>query len=74
MVPTATRVAVLVDSTSPTAAEAMVRDVEPAARAIGLQIHAFNAGQRRDQCRLHNVCARTDGRGLDELLPHRSQP
>ena len=44
MVPTATRVAVLVDSTSPTAAEAMVRDVEPAARAIGLQIHALNAG------------------------------
>jgi len=43
-VPTATRVAVLVDSTSPTAAEAMVRDVEPAARAIGLQIHALNAG------------------------------
>jgi putative tryptophan/tyrosine transport system substrate-binding protein len=44
MVPTATRVAVLVDSTSPAAAEAMVRDVEPAARAIGLQIHALNAG------------------------------
>ena len=44
MVPTATRVAVLVDSTSPTAAEARVRDVEPAARAIGLQIHALNAG------------------------------
>jgi putative ABC transport system substrate-binding protein len=44
MVPTATRVAVLVDSTSPTAAEAMVRDVEPAARAVGLQIHALNAG------------------------------
>jgi putative ABC transport system substrate-binding protein len=44
MVPTATRVAVLVDSTSPTAAEAMVRDVEPAARAIGLQIHTLNAG------------------------------
>jgi putative ABC transport system substrate-binding protein len=48
LVPTATRVAVLVDSTSATAAEAMVRDVEPAARTMGLQTHVVRAGTSRE--------------------------
>jgi putative ABC transport system substrate-binding protein len=46
-VPAATRVAVLVNPTNP-AAETTVRDVEPAARAMGLQIHVFNASTRRE--------------------------
>ena len=44
LVPTATRVTVLIDSTAPTTAEAMARDVEPAARALGLQIRVVNVG------------------------------
>ena len=43
LVPAATRVAVLVNPTGPDA-ETMLRDVEPAARAIGLQIRVLNAG------------------------------
>ena len=44
LVPTATRVTVLINSTAPTTAEAMARDVEPAARALGLQIRVVNVG------------------------------
>jgi putative ABC transport system substrate-binding protein len=42
LVPAATRVAVLVNPTGPDA-ETTLRDVEAAARAMGLQIHIFNA-------------------------------
>jgi putative tryptophan/tyrosine transport system substrate-binding protein len=47
MVPTATRVAVLVNPGGPTA-ETTIRDVEPAARAMGLQIQIFNASTSRE--------------------------
>jgi putative tryptophan/tyrosine transport system substrate-binding protein len=47
LVPAATRVAVLVNPTNP-AAETTVRDVEPAARAMGLQIQVLNASTSRE--------------------------
>jgi putative ABC transport system substrate-binding protein len=47
MVPSATRVAVLVSPTGPTA-ETTMRDVEPAARAMGLQAQIFRAGTSRE--------------------------
>jgi putative tryptophan/tyrosine transport system substrate-binding protein len=43
LVPTATRVAVLVNPTSAANAATTLRDVEAAARAMGLQIHFLNA-------------------------------
>jgi putative ABC transport system substrate-binding protein len=43
MVPAATRVAVLVYPTGPTA-ETTMRDAEPAARAMGIQVQIFRAG------------------------------
>jgi putative ABC transport system substrate-binding protein len=47
LVPAATRVAVLVNPTSPDG-ETTLRDVEPAARAMGLQIRVFNASTSRE--------------------------
>jgi putative ABC transport system substrate-binding protein len=47
MVPVATRVAVLVNPTGPTA-DTTVRDVERAARAMGLQVQIFRAGTSRE--------------------------
>jgi putative ABC transport system substrate-binding protein len=43
LVPGATRVAVLVNPTDAIRTESNVRDVEAAARALGLQFHVFNA-------------------------------
>jgi putative ABC transport system substrate-binding protein len=43
LVPTATRIAVLVNPANPLNAEPTVRDVKTAARAMGLQIQVFNA-------------------------------
>ena len=47
LVPGITRVAVLVDPTNAAATEATLRDAEEAARALGLQIDAHNAGNSR---------------------------
>jgi putative tryptophan/tyrosine transport system substrate-binding protein len=47
LVPAATRVAVLVNPTGPDA-ETTLKDVEPAARAIGLQIQVLNASTSRE--------------------------
>ena len=44
LVPAATRVAVLVNPTGSDGADTTLRDVEPAARAMGLQIRVLNAG------------------------------
>jgi putative ABC transport system substrate-binding protein len=44
LVPAATRIAVLVNPTNAANAEAIIRDVEPAAHAMGLQIQVLNAG------------------------------
>jgi len=43
LVPAATRLAVLVNPANATTAESTLRDIEPAARAMGLRIQVFNA-------------------------------
>src|SRR5262245_58963992 len=43
LVPAATRLAVLVNPANATTTESTLRDVEPAARAMGLRIQVFNA-------------------------------
>ena len=48
LVPMATRVAVLVNPANVTTAESTLRDVTPAARAMGLQILALKAGTSRE--------------------------
>jgi putative ABC transport system substrate-binding protein len=48
LVPKAVRVAVLVNPANAPAAEAMLRDLPEAARAIGLQIQVLNAGTIRE--------------------------
>ena len=48
LVPGATRVAVLVNPANATSAETTLRDVEAAARALGLQIHILNASNSRE--------------------------
>jgi putative ABC transport system substrate-binding protein len=47
MVPAATRVAVLVNPTGPTA-ETTLRDVAPAARDLGIEVQIFRAGTSRE--------------------------
>jgi putative ABC transport system substrate-binding protein len=47
LVPTAAVVAVLINPTSPTA-ESQLRDLQAAARALGLQLHVLHAGTERD--------------------------
>jgi ABC-type uncharacterized transport system substrate-binding protein len=48
LVPTATRMAVLVNPANATSTESTLRDVEPAARAMGLQIQVLNASTSRE--------------------------
>jgi ABC-type uncharacterized transport system substrate-binding protein len=48
LVPAVTRVAVFVNPANATTAETTLRDVEPAARAMGLQIQVFNASSSRE--------------------------
>jgi putative ABC transport system substrate-binding protein len=48
LVPRAARVAVLVNPANAASAETALRDVEPAARAMGLQIQVLNASTRRE--------------------------
>jgi putative ABC transport system substrate-binding protein len=48
LVPAAVRVAVLVNPTNAANAETNLREVEPAARALGLQIQVFNARTSRE--------------------------
>jgi putative ABC transport system substrate-binding protein len=48
LVPRATRVCVLVTPANPTIAEATVRDVQAAARDLGLQVEFLNADSRRE--------------------------
>jgi putative ABC transport system substrate-binding protein len=47
LVPTASVVAVLINPTSPTA-DSQLRDLQAAARALGLQFHVLHAGTERD--------------------------
>jgi putative ABC transport system substrate-binding protein len=48
LVPTANRVGVLVDPNSATGTESTLRDAEPAARAMGLQVQVLRAGTSHD--------------------------
>jgi putative ABC transport system substrate-binding protein len=48
LVPSTARMAVLVDPASPTSAEATLRDLEPAARAMGLQIQVLHASNSQE--------------------------
>jgi len=48
VVPGAIRVAVIVNPANPPTTETTLRDVEPAARALGLQIQIFNARTNRE--------------------------
>jgi ABC-type uncharacterized transport system substrate-binding protein len=48
LLPAATRVAVLVNSANARVTETTLRDVEPAARAMGLQIQVLNASTSRE--------------------------
>jgi putative ABC transport system substrate-binding protein len=48
LVPTATRIAVLVNPTNPVNAESTVRGAETAARAMGLQVQVLNASNSRE--------------------------
>jgi putative ABC transport system substrate-binding protein len=48
LLPTAARIAVLINPASAATTEATLREVEPAARAMGLQIQVFNANTSRE--------------------------
>jgi putative ABC transport system substrate-binding protein len=48
MLPSATRIAVLVDPTAQATTETTLRDVDAAARAIGIQIQVFNANNSHE--------------------------
>ena len=48
VVPTATIIAFLVNPTSPTLAEAQSRELQAAARTLGLELHVLNASNDRD--------------------------
>ena len=75
LVPAADRVAVLVNPANVTTTETTLRDVEPAARAIGLQIQVFNpsTGPEIDAAFAALVRERPDGIfvGLDQFLRSR---
>jgi putative ABC transport system substrate-binding protein len=48
LVPTATLLALLVNPTSPIGAETQLRDLQAAARTLGLQLHVLHASTERD--------------------------
>jgi putative ABC transport system substrate-binding protein len=48
LIPTATVIAVLLNPTSPSIVEAFLRVLQPAARALGLQLHVLNASTDHD--------------------------
>ena len=65
LVPAAARVAVLVNPANATNAESTLRDVEAAARAVGLQIQVLNASTSREiDAAFADLCARAARRTL----------
>jgi len=48
LLPAATNIAVLVNSSAPAVTEQFLRALQPAARALGLQLHVLNASTERD--------------------------
>ena len=70
LVPAANRVAVLVNPANAPIAETTLRDVEPAARAIGLQIQVLNASTSREiDCGVRDVCERATRRAFRRPRP-----
>jgi putative ABC transport system substrate-binding protein len=70
LVPGAIRVAVLVNPANAVIAETTLREVEPAARATGLQIQVLNAGNEpRDRCGVRKSCGRAAGRAVRRSRP-----
>jgi putative ABC transport system substrate-binding protein len=59
LLPAAARIAVLVNPANTGQADITLKDVQSAARAMGLQIHVQRQHQRRDQCGLHKFGARS---------------
>ena len=64
MIPTATSIAVLVNPTSPNLAEAQSRDLQAAARSIGLQVHVLQASTDRDFDKVFTSVAELRAGGL----------
>ena len=64
LVPSVLRIAVLLDPTIAAVSNATLRDLEPAARAMGMQIQAVNASTSRDQYGLRVVRARAARRDV----------
>jgi putative tryptophan/tyrosine transport system substrate-binding protein len=48
LVPTATLIAALINSTNPVVAETLTRDLQAAARTLGLKLHVLHASSERD--------------------------
>jgi putative ABC transport system substrate-binding protein len=48
LVPTATIIAALINSTNPVVAEALTRDLQAAARTLGVKLHVLHASSERD--------------------------
>jgi putative tryptophan/tyrosine transport system substrate-binding protein len=48
LVPTATIIAALINSTNPVVAETLTRDLQAAARTLGLKLHVLHASSERD--------------------------
>ena len=65
LIPTATIIALLVNPTSPSIAEGFLRALQPAARALKLQLHVLNASTDRD---LDPVFATMDQLRADALV------
>ena len=69
LVPTASRIAVLANPADQTRTTSNIRDVEAAARAIGLQIHVFNASTQNElwdqRCGRTTSCGRLHWSGSE---------
>jgi putative ABC transport system substrate-binding protein len=65
LIPTATTVALLVNPTNPTVAEAESKDLQTAARLLGLRLHVLHASTERD---LDAVFAKLASMGADALV------
>src|SRR5712691_7902706 len=65
LIPTATIIALLVNPTSPSIAEGFLRALQPAVRALGLQLHVLNASTDRD---FYPVFATMDQLRADALV------
>jgi ABC-type uncharacterized transport system substrate-binding protein len=74
LVPAAARVAVLVNPADARATESTLREVEAAARAMGLQIQVHNVQQRRDRCGFRKFRARAARRPLRRQRRFLEQP